>query len=54
MHPTAESELDWRQGLRAVAGAWKGLVAYELLVSFVSTLLLGPLLLTLSYNCWGC
>jgi glycerophosphoryl diester phosphodiesterase len=53
MHPVANSLLNWRQGLRAVAGVWKGLVAYELLFSFGATLMLGPLLLALSYKLLG-
>jgi len=45
--------MNWREGVRAVAGAWKGLVAYELLISLITTLLLGPLLLAISYKLLG-
>jgi len=48
MNPSAR--LSWREASRRAARRWKLLVAYEILVSTFSTLVLGPLALALSYR----
>jgi len=42
--------LSWRHAVRALSRAWKPLLIYELAMSMVMALVLGPLLLTLSYR----
>lgn len=50
MGPSPELALTWRQAIQAVVRAWRPLVGYEILVSSLSTVVLGPLIVALSYR----
>jgi glycerophosphoryl diester phosphodiesterase len=43
-------ELTWRQLIQVVVRAWKPLVIYELLISWIAASVLGPLTVALSYR----
>ena len=50
MESTSQFELNYRPGLRALGKAWRPLLAYELIVSLLTTLVVGPLWLTITYQ----
>ena len=50
MRRSPELAMSWRQLIQVVLHAWKPLVIYELLMSWLTVLVVGPLVVAASYR----